>query len=102
MTAAIPPSPPGGTSRTAASRRVQILYLPDCPLVEPLRGLVRGALARCDLDAEIEEIEGPYASPTLLIDGVDVTGRPVSTGLACRLDLPTEEQICRALSAAAQ
>ena len=44
-----------------------------------------------------EEIEGPYPSPTLLIDGIDVTGRDPGTEPCCRLDLPTEEDILMAL-----
>jgi hypothetical protein len=44
-------------------------------------------------------VVGDYSSPTILIDGFDVTGRsPELRNLAsCRLDLPTEEQILIAL-----
>ncbi|MDA8069181.1 hypothetical protein [Conexibacter sp. DBS9H8] len=48
----------------------------------------------------IEEVEGPYPSPTLLVGGIDVTGRTPAAGPSCRLDLPTEEQIVAALAAA--
>jgi hypothetical protein len=47
---------------------------------------------------EVEDLEGPYPSPTLLIDGTDVTGKSSRDGPACRLDLPTEEQILAALA----
>jgi hypothetical protein len=79
--------------------RVQLLHVPDCPLVERVRRTLQLSLARSGVVTMIEELEGLYASPTVLIDGIDVTGRPVAPeGLAsCRLDLPTEEQVSTAL-----
>ena len=102
MTVAGPASRVSSGSSSPAPPRVQILHLPNCPLVEHLRALVRHALAHCDLHAAIEEIEGAYPSPTLLINGTDVTGRVPRAGLACRLDLPSEEQIVTALMARAR
>ncbi|MGH9106148.1 MAG: alkylmercury lyase [Acidimicrobiales bacterium] len=87
---------------SSAPLRIQILHVPDCPLVGQLRALVRHALVRCDLRAEIEEAEGAYPSPTLLVDGSDGAGRCIEGGLACRLDLPTEDQIVAALVARAK
>jgi hypothetical protein len=58
------------------------------------------ALASIGATAVIEEVEGPYPSPTVLIEGVDVTGRSLGAGPACRLDLPTREQIVSAVLAA--
>jgi len=46
----------------------------------------------------VEQLEGPYPSPALLIDGADVTGKPLVQQPSCRLDLPTEEQIMAALA----
>jgi hypothetical protein len=66
--------------------------------VEDLRAILRRTLARSGTAVEVEDLEGPYPSPTLLIDGTDVTGRFSGDGPACRLDLPTEEQILAALS----
>lgn len=80
--------------------RIQILHVAGCPLVDGLRRTVHAALERSGFWTQIEELEGPYPSPTLLIDGLDVTGRPLATGPACRMDLPTEEQIVEALAAA--
>jgi hypothetical protein len=77
--------------------RVQILQVPDCPLVGRVRETVRRALASSGVHAVIEEVTGAYASPTVLVDGADVTGRPAASGSACRLDLPTEQQIVAAL-----
>lgn len=77
--------------------RIQILSVPDCPLVGRVRQLVEQALARINVQAEMVERVGEYSSPTLLIDGRDVTGRPWSPGSACRLDPPTEQQVLAAL-----
>jgi hypothetical protein len=86
------PSDPG------SNLNVQILRVPDCPLVGALRDLVDRCLSRSGLSATIEEIEGPYPSPTLLINGTDVTGRPVTVGPSCRLDSPSEKEVLAALS----
>jgi len=77
---------------------IQIMHVPDCPLVGRVRELVRQALARTSVQAEVEEWVGDYPSPALLIDGRDVTGRPQGQGAACRLDLPTEQQVLVALA----
>jgi hypothetical protein len=86
------PSHPGG------NLHVQILHVPDCPLVGALRDRVDRCLSRSGLSAAIEEIEGPYPSPTLLINGTDVTGRPFTAAPSCRLDSPSETEILAALS----
>jgi Alkylmercury lyase len=79
--------------------RIQLLHVPDCPLVDRVREMVRLVLARSGIAAEIEERVGDYPSPTLLVDGRDVTGRALGGSAFCRLDLPTEEQIQAALGA---
>jgi hypothetical protein len=83
---------------TGADLAIQILHVPDCPNVETLRNLVQRSLATLGLIATIEQIEGPCLSPTLLINGVDVTSRPGNVDAACRLDLPTKKQILEALT----
>lgn len=80
--------------------RVQILRVPDCPLVGGLRSILDRCLSRSGLHVTVEEIEGPYPSPTLLVNGADPTGRPAAAGPSCRLDLPTEDEILAALSRA--
>jgi hypothetical protein len=77
--------------------RIEILRVPDCPLVGRVRETVDRALARVRVHAEVQELVGEYASPTLLIDGLDVTGRRPAAGACCRLDLPTEAQVLAAL-----
>lgn len=77
--------------------RIEILQVPECPLVGQVRDTVRRALEQCRVRAEVEERVGDYPSPTLLVDGRDVTGRELSDCGACRLDLPSEEQVLAAL-----
>lgn len=79
---------------------VHLLYVPDCPLIDRLRSTLHDCLARSGARVVIEEIEGPYPSPTLLIDGADVTGQALEQQPSCRLDLPTEDQILAALARA--
>jgi hypothetical protein len=80
--------------------RIQILHVADCLLVGDVRREVQEYLDRYGVDAQIEEVEGPYPSPTLLVGGRDVTERPPGVGPACRLDLPSRDQISRAIEAA--
>ncbi len=54
------------------------------------------------MSAAIQEVEGPYPSPTLLIDGADVTGQRLSSEPACRLIVPSADEIVRAILAAGQ
>jgi hypothetical protein len=81
------------------SYRIQLLYVPDCPLVESARSTLKKSLTQTHVDAVVEELVGDYSSPTILIDGFDVTGRPrePANQASCRLDLPTQEQILVAL-----
>jgi len=81
------------------SLHVQLLYVPGCPLVEPVRNMLKKSLTQTPVDAVVEELVGDYNSPTLLVNGFDVTGRPRAQEgvMSCRLDLPTEEQIIAAL-----
>jgi alkylmercury lyase len=62
-----------------------------------VRTTLRSALIEAGIEATIKEIEGDFASPTLLIGGVDVTGAASCDLPSCRLDLPTREQILTAL-----
>ena len=73
--------------------KIEILQVPGCPLVDRVRVTVRRALDRCGVRAEIEELVGDYPSPTLLINGQDVTGHQWGDCTACRLDVPTEDQV---------
>jgi hypothetical protein len=92
-------SGPGPCAINTESRitRIVILQVPGCPMVEGLRETVRRALERCKVRAEIEDLVGDYPSPTLLINGLDVTGSQWADCSVCRLDLPTEDQVIAAL-----
>lgn len=81
------------------SVRVQLLSVPDCPLVESVRSVLENSLAQTHVDVVVEELVGDYSSPTLLVNGFDVTGHPRAPEgqISCRLVLPTEEQILAAL-----
>lgn len=82
----------------AAAPRVQLLSVPDCPLVDRVRAGVRLALAQCGIAAAVEECVGAYPSPTVLVDGRDViTGEPPTLQTCCRFDLPTVQEIVAAL-----
>jgi hypothetical protein len=76
---------------------IELLHGPGCPFVGRVRTVLRDMLARTQVSAVVEEREGPYPSPTLLINGHDVTGHTPGPGPSCRLDLPTEEQILSAI-----
>jgi hypothetical protein len=82
--------------------RIELLSVPDCPNVGPVRELLRNCLDRLGADAEVVERVGDFPSPTVLVDGADVMGTPTGPGVSCRLDLPTEERIVAALRTAAR
>jgi hypothetical protein len=80
--------------------KVELLSVPGCPNVGRVRELLRTCLNRHGINVEVVEQVGDFPSPTVLVDGIDVTGAPVGTGARCRLDLPTEEQLLAALDSA--
>ena len=80
--------------------RISILHVPDCPLIGPVRETLEAALESVGATAVIEEIEGEYPSPTLLIDGVEVAGYPLGSDPACRIHLPTMQEIATAVGTA--
>jgi len=76
--------------------RVQLLYFVGCPHVDATRRVLRAALeasAVGDVAVEEFDVEAPstppelrgWGSPTILVDGVDLTGERVPSGLSCRL-----------------
>jgi hypothetical protein len=78
--------------------RVEVVHERDCPLVDQAVERVRFYRSTSGTDAVIVVREGELASPTVLVDGLDVvTGRPPVATVACRLDLPTDDQIRLAL-----
>jgi hypothetical protein len=78
--------------------RVQILQVPDCPLVGRLTAMLQDCMLAAGVQVPVEVRRVDFPSPTLVIDGLDVaTGHPVRGDPRCRLDLPTREQILAAL-----
>lgn len=82
---------------TAPLVRIQLLHVPGCPNLGQLRRRVESVISDLGVATVIEEVEGPYHSPTLLVNGEDVTGRPLGSDPSCRLDIPTDEQITAAM-----
>jgi len=92
-------SPVGAPARSQpAQARIEILHSPDCPHVDQGRALLRSCLAELRLETPIRDREGDFASPTILVNGVDVMGRTDIQGAMCRLDQPTRERVLAALA----
>ena len=98
MTTRHAPAPVAEPADEAGHPQIQLLHVPDCPLVDHVRATLHDTLRQAGLSLPVEELEGPYPSPTLLIDGIDVTGRTATPEASCRLDLPTPQQILDALA----
>jgi hypothetical protein len=91
---------------------IELIYFDGCPNAEPARANLREALATLDLATDWQEWEQgdpnsppharEYGSPTILVNGRDVTG--VGAGvdtLACRADgAPSIDTIRNALEGA--
>jgi hypothetical protein len=78
--------------------RLELLHVPGCPSVDSVRATIEDCLREAGINVIIHEREGAFASPALLIDGVDVvSGAPAQTPGSCRLDLPNRGQIVAAL-----
>jgi hypothetical protein len=80
---------------------VEVRYLAGCPHAAAALALVRRCVARLGLDVAVIENEGDHPSPSVRVNGSDVMGEPPAAGPTCRLDVPTEERVLRALVAAA-
>lgn len=93
--------------------KLQLLYFEGCPNLGPARRALREALAAEQLEIPVEEIDvaatdAPtwargWGSPTILIDGADLTGATRSSGSSCRLyqgGAPSVDEIRARLAAA--
>ena len=89
--------------------QIELVYFEGCALLSEAREELRAALLAADLTAEWTEwdltSEGTpdrilgYASPTVLVNGVDVADGNREAGLRCAVaGAPTAEVILRALS----
>ena len=81
------------------THQIQILYVDGCPNVDRAREVVRRSLLAAGLSESVKVVEtvGDFASPTVLVDGRDVTGRELSADASCRLDAPTVDEVMAAL-----
>ncbi|MEV4126789.1 alkylmercury lyase [Nocardia sp. NPDC049707] len=76
---------------------IEVLTVPGCPNAPATLDLLRTCLDRLSLTIPIQQRIGDYPSPTVLINGIDIMGTPTGSAPACRLDLPTEDRIMKAL-----
>jgi hypothetical protein len=82
--------------------KIQLLHVPGCANVEMARRVLQSSLSELGFDARVEEHEGAYPSPTILVDGRDVMGEAEADGASCRLDVPTRERVVAALESASR
>jgi hypothetical protein len=80
---------------------VELRAVPDCPNLAQTREILLACLADVRPAPTVVERIGDFPSPSVLIDGRDVTGADPDAPAACVLRPPTAEQIRAALSAAA-
>ncbi|WP_203707358.1 alkylmercury lyase [Asanoa iriomotensis] len=80
---------------------VELRSVPDCPNLDRVRTSLRTAMADLGLPPTVIERVGDYASPSVLINGVDVMGDDDGAA-ACRLALPTVDLLRDALRRATE
>jgi hypothetical protein len=82
--------------------RVELFQFEGCPLAPAAYRLVRQCLTALGIPDPVLVRVGDCASPTVLVDGIDVM-RPaaaLSTASMCRIDVPTRERVLAALTVA--
>ena len=77
--------------------RVELRAVPGCPNLDAARDLLLDCLGEASLPAEFVERIGDYPSPSVLEDGVYVTGADPDGAACCVLRLPTRNEILAAL-----
>ncbi|NUT07677.1 MAG: alkylmercury lyase [Hamadaea sp.] len=77
---------------------VQLRSVPDCPNLPATRQRLLDILAETTTPWTLTELEGDYPSPSILVNGVDVTGATPDSPAACVLHPPTADQIRAALA----
>jgi len=76
---------------------VELRAVPDCPNLPATRQLLHDLLANFAGSWTLTEREGDYPSPSILVNGADVTGADPNSPAACVLHPPTAAQIRAAL-----
>lgn len=95
-----------GRRRHMSGRNIDLVYFDGCPNAEAARAILRALLPERPWrewnlsSADTPEQFRRYGSPTILVDGRDVTGENGATGaMACRADgAPSLDAIRKALS----
>jgi len=73
---------------------IQLLTFSGCPLAEPAKENLKQALAECEIETfeefDILDPSSPadlrdWGSPTILINGADITGQPKGNSVSCRI-----------------
>jgi hypothetical protein len=77
--------------------KIELLHLSDCPHVDAARALLSECLTELQLEVPVDDKEGAYPSPTVLVNAVDVMVAPAFMAAACRLDIPTKHRLLVAL-----
>jgi hypothetical protein len=77
--------------------RVELRAVPGCPNLDAARDRMLECLSEAGLAAEFVERIGDYPSPSIVVDGVDVTGGDPAGPASCVLRLPTRSEILAAL-----
>jgi len=76
---------------------IELYYDSDCPLAAGVRQDLAAVLAESGSERAVtERVDAGRLSPTLLVDGDDVSGDQ-HPGSGCRLTRPTRDQIRSAL-----
>jgi hypothetical protein len=81
---------------------VELRSVPDCPNVAATRTMLAACLVEAGVPVPVIERVGDYQSPSVLINGTDVTGADPSGTPACVLRPPTAAQIRAALQSASR
>jgi hypothetical protein len=79
---------------------VELRAVPDCPNLRDTRDLLNACLAEAGVDVAVIERIGDYPSPSVLINGQDVTGADPDGPAACVLRPPSADQLRNAIRAA--
>jgi hypothetical protein len=81
--------------------RVELFHYEGCPLAAAALQLVDECLGVLAISVPVLVRVGDYASPTVLVDGIDVMdpAAELSEVRACRIDVPTRERVLAALTA---
>jgi hypothetical protein len=81
--------------------RVELVHHSGCRFAQATHDLLQECLTTLAIPAPVHVRVADHPSPTLLINGIDVMGASPDqlTASACRLDIPTREQILTVLTA---